>query len=429
MIYRQTNQKSFLLILAFLLPLSLGASISDADTSSDLQKKIDDNNSAIQSLNAQIQSYQKQIDSLGSQSTSLAQTIKSLNLTKLELETNIKIKEDEITAKNFEIQRLDSQISDKQASIFDDRRYVSQLFAKISQTPDDPFIVDILGSKSISNTFTSLDQLASLQKDIYSHISNLSDDRQKLVDNKTASEKARSDLVALQNDLSSQRKIVVSTAEEQKSLLSETNQSEAAYRRMLADKNSQMEALQEEIQSFESQLHLNIDSKLLPHTGSGVLSWPLDSIRITQYFGNTPFSTANPQIYNGKGHTGVDFAASIGTPVKAALSGQVIGIGNTDLFKGCYSFGKWIMIKHDDGLSTLYAHLSLQNVNPGDSVTTGQVIGYSGNTGYTTGPHLHFGVYATQGVELKLFSTSKNCKGAVIPVADYSAYLNPLSFL
>ena len=198
---------------------------------------------------------------------------------------------------------------------------------------------------------------------------------------------------------------------------------------MLAAKQVQEAALQQEISSYESQLHLNVNMALLPHTGSGVLAWPLDSIFVTQYFGNTPFASANPQVYNGMGHNGVDFRATIGTPVKAALSGVVWGMGNTDLYAGCYSFGQWIMVKHPNGLSTLYAHLSVENVHVGDAVTTGQVLGLSGNTGYTTGPHLHFGVYATQGVQIKLFSNSRNCKGATIPIADLKAYLNPLSYL
>src|SRR4029077_4252980 len=111
-------------------------------------------------------------------------------------------------------------------------------------------------------------------------------------------------------------------------------------------------------------------SQITP-AGQGVLNWPLDNIIITQYFGNTPFAASGA--YNGKGHNGIDLGASIGTPVHAALSGTVLGTGNTDSVRGCYSFGKWVMIKHSNGLNTMYAHLSQINVSTGQAVSTGQV--------------------------------------------------------
>jgi len=182
---------------------------------------------------------------------------------------------------------------------------------------------------------------------------------------------------------------------------------------------------------LESQLKLAVDSGKLPDTGKGILAWPVDKVFVTQYFGNTPFATANAQIYGGKGHNGIDLRASIGTPIKASMSGTVVGLSNTDTIRGCYSYGKWVMVEHPNGLSTIYAHLSLQSVTKGQSVSTGQIIGYSGNTGYTTGPHLHYTVYATEGTRIKTLSKgeSNHCTGATIPVADFKAYLNPLSYL
>jgi murein DD-endopeptidase MepM/ murein hydrolase activator NlpD len=176
-------------------------------------------------------------------------------------------------------------------------------------------------------------------------------------------------------------------------------------------------------------LKILIDPKSLPSTGKGVLGWPLDKIIITQYFGTTAFSTQNPQVYNGKGHTGIDLGASIGTRIKASQNGIVAGTGDTDLIRGCYSYGKWVMIKHPNGLSTLYGHLSAITMKTGQEVTMGDTVGYSGNTGYSTGPHLHFGVYATAGVRIQPLANSKGCRNAVVPLADPSAYLNPLSYL
>ena len=147
------------------------------------------------------------------------------------------------------------------------------------------------------------------------------------------------------------------------------------------------------------------------------------------------------------GHDGLDIGVPIGTPVQAALAGTVLATGDTDLFGDktwvatdgksgdqCLSFGKWVMLTHGNGLNTLYAHLSVISATKGETVNAGDVIGYSGMTGYATGPHLHFGVYATAGVEIATLNEFRGdqttpCAGATMPVAPADAYLNPLSYL
>ena len=89
------------------------------------------------------------------------------------------------------------------------------------------------------------------------------------------------------------------------------------------------------------------------------------------------------------GYNGVDFGASVGTPIKAAASGQVI-ISKPAGYNGGY--GKYVVVKHDDGTQTLYAHMSSTAATVGAWVSQGQTIGYVGNTGRSTGPHLHFEV-------------------------------------
>jgi len=228
-------------------------------------------------------------------------------------------------------------------------------------------------------------------------------------------------------------------------LLKKTKNKADNYRKLLKARLAKKEAFEKELTEMESQLKVAINPSSIPPTGSGVLLWPfsneymqncksyktaLGNINcITQYFGNTKFATKNPQIYNGGGHTGLDFRAFFGTPIRAASTGIVEGVGNTDRIKGCYSYGKWILLRHKNGLSTLYAHLSKIKVDTGESVSLGEVIGYSGQTGYATGPHLHFTVYATQGVKITKFTRSINCKNAYIPIANKKAYLNPLSYL
>jgi murein DD-endopeptidase MepM/ murein hydrolase activator NlpD len=85
-------------------------------------------------------------------------------------------------------------------------------------------------------------------------------------------------------------------------------------------------------------------------------------------------------------HTGIDFGASEGTPIKAAADGVVVSAG----VQGGY--GNTTIIDHGNSLATLYAHQSRMIVSSGQSVKRGQVIGYVGSTGNSTGPHLHFEV-------------------------------------
>ncbi len=89
------------------------------------------------------------------------------------------------------------------------------------------------------------------------------------------------------------------------------------------------------------------------------------------------------------GHNGVDFGARRGSPIHAAANGTVI-IAKNGGWNGGY--GNYVVISHPNGTQTLYGHMINAIVSPGQSVTSGQVIGYVGSTGQSTGAHLHFEV-------------------------------------
>lgn len=116
------------------------------------------------------------------------------------------------------------------------------------------------------------------------------------------------------------------------------------------------------------------DVKIAGRMGAGCLYWPCDGI-ITQY-------------YKGDEHHGIDIGVQEGTPIYASAAGKVVFAGE----QSCY--GEFIIIDHGNGLITRYAHNSRIEVNVGDWVDAGQEISLSGNTGYSTGPHLHFEVIA-----------------------------------
>jgi murein DD-endopeptidase MepM/ murein hydrolase activator NlpD len=113
---------------------------------------------------------------------------------------------------------------------------------------------------------------------------------------------------------------------------------------------------------------------------------PVDEFSITSGFGNR----LHPISGDLRFHAGIDFATPNGTPVKASVQGIVAFAG----WHGGY--GKTVIIQHRDAYETLYAHLDEILVNSGDRVAQGKVIGLSGSTGYSTGPHLHFEIRSHQ---------------------------------
>ena len=171
----------------------------------------------------------------------------------------------------------------------------------------------------------------------------------------------------------------------------------------------------------------------LPQKGTQVLIWPVEAPVITQGYGLTSFAQGGAYGYDKSGrpnpHRGVDFKASVGTPVLAATGGTVRDAVNMDAFPGCYSYGRWVLVDHDNGLSTMYAHLSVISVSAGEYVKPGQIVGYAGSSGYATGPHLHFQVFDRDAVQVSQFTWSVGCKQARVPYAPYEAYLNPMNYL
>lgn len=108
--------------------------------------------------------------------------------------------------------------------------------------------------------------------------------------------------------------------------------------------------------------------------------FPLDRVRVSSFYGV-------PRKTKTRTHHGVDFSAPMGTPVLATAPGTVIA--STDRYDGGVKYGKVVLIEHEGGLRSMYAHLDSRHVKVGEAVDAGQVIALSGATGRSTGPHLH----------------------------------------
>lgn len=418
---------SIFIVFIFFLGLAFSAPEIFAQTKvEDLQSKISERNTQIQALEAEIASYNREVDRVGKEAKTLQTTLKSLDLTQKKVNTDLTLTERKISKTSLTIEDLGTTIKTAGQQIESNTEVIKNLINQIYQTESQTPVETFLQYKTFTELWDKLESTRQVQKQIKFKTDELSDLKIDLSDKKVQTEAERKRLELLQDNLEDKKKIVEYNKQEKAKVLAQTKNTESAYKTLLKEKEAQKAAFEKELFDYESALRLEVDPSRLPDSRPGILSWPLDKIIVTQRFGKT---SASKRLYVSGSHNGADFGAPVGTPVKSVLEGVVVGTGNTDAFRGCYSFGKWVMVKHPNGLSTIYGHLSLIKAVEGNSVTTGEVIGYSGNTGYSTGPHLHLGVYATQGVRIEKYANSRGCKDARMPLADIKAYLDPFEYL
>lgn len=409
--------------------------ISAAQSTAEIQQQINASNAQIADLDKEIAEYQKQLDVVSSKKQTLQGALDQLNLSIKKVTASISVTKNQIHTTELQIQQLAEGIDSKQASIEVDQAGLAQTLRGLDQAEGTPFVIQLLNADTVSDAWQDIETLQSLQVAVNDQIKILASEKQSLADTKTQQEEKRVQLIAQQKKLVDQQGSLEVTKRAQSDLLAETKNQEANYQAIIADKQAAKASFEDALNDLQAKLQFTVSPDQIPPIAQGILKWPVDNVKITQYFGNTAFAQGGA--YNGKGHNGIDLAAAIGTPLHAALSGTVVGTGDTDLVRSskgrCYSFGKWVMIKHGNGLSTMYAHLSQINVSEGQGVGTGDLIGYTGFTGYATGPHLHFGVYVTSATQIiRLGDATKSdtpCAAAVMPVAPLSGYLNPLNYL
>ena len=395
----------------------------------ELNDRISDRSRQITNLEREIAEYEQSLVITQNQTQTLSNTVKQLDTTRKKLETQTNLTQQKISSAEYEINKQELEIAKKERGINIDLAGLSQAIRELHNSLQMNLIQVVLAGATISDTFANVEAIEKLTESIKKSLNSLREDKSSLETQVTELNLTRVKLIDLEQELRDEKTIIDNTRSEKALLLTQTRNKEADYRKLLAQKRELREEFERELTAFETQLRISIDSKNLPVAGTKILSWPLESAFVTQYFGNTEFARANA--YNGKGHNGIDLRASAGTKVASAADGTVTAIGDTD--QGCPggSYGKWVLVNHRNGLSTLYAHLSLIKVASGIEVNRGDIVGYSGNTGYSTGPHLHLTVYASEGVRVSKLTkpdgTMSKCGD--MPISPLNGYLNPLLYL
>lgn len=416
----------FIFAIGLLGLLAFSPKSSQADTAAELQAKINSQNQTLAALNAEIAGYQNQLTTIGKDKNTLQNAINTLTLEAKKLSTDIKISQAKITATNAKIDLLGGTIQNTTESI-DNLKIALGKNLREMNAEDRSSVAALAAMKNFSDVWQYAEEQASFRQGIQNRTESLAATKSSLIQKKTEVETAKKTLLSLNSQLVDQKTLTVQAQNQKNALLASTKNSEKAYQKLLADKIALRNQMESDLRDYESKLKYVLNPSALPPAGSSPLLWPVDHVVITQLFGRTIDAK---RLYASGTHNGVDFGIPTGTPVKAMASGVVVGSGNTDLSCPKASYGMWVYIKYDNGLSSLYGHLSLVKAATGARVSPGDIVAYSGMTGYATGPHLHLTIIAADAGSIQSFP-SKACNGKTYtaPVAALNAYLDPMLYL
>ncbi len=199
-------------------------------------------------------------------------------------------------------------------------------------------------------------------------------------------EAAHAEQVSAKAILDAQKVELAAKESEIKALLRTLEAEKSEYEDEIHELDAQIEAMDAAIAKKQKELEAQIAaSKVQINYGSGYM-WPLDgNYVITSLFG----PRNHPITGKYSNHGGTDVRAAYGTTIKAARGGVVM----TSEYH--WSYGNYVVVVHDNGTSTLYAHMSKRAVKEGQTVKQGQTLGYVGSTGSSTGNHLHYEIRTT----------------------------------
>lgn len=395
-----------------------------------LQSQIEEKNNRLSQIEQEIAQFEAALKEVGAEKSTLQSAINALELERRKVQADISYTENKIASTDLEINKLILEISNTEKDIAQNEDAIREIIRNMDVADDESLIEILLRHNNISEFWNAIEELETVKSSITDKVHKLASLKEVLEKKRDQTTQQREQLVDLKEQYDDQNSILTSNKQQKSTLLEQTKNEEANYQTLLQQKEAAREQLLAEVRDIESQIQFILDPSTIPTPGTAVFNWPIQNPIITQYFGYTKFALSGA--YNGSMHNGMDIGAPVGTKIYAPLSGKVRMTGNTDTVPGCYSWGKWVLIDHANGLSSMFAHLSQISVTPGQQIQTGDIVGYVGNTGYSTGPHLHYTLYVTDGVQVKQFNEFKTvtgCGAALSPFAAVEAYLDPLDYL
>lgn len=387
------------LIAAFFLNYNAAYAVSPDELRAQINARLKE----LEELDRLIEKNQNALEETQKKRSTLENELKSLRYQLNQINFGIRASKVQIEKLFFEIESIEYDIETAQKEITVKKQAIVRLLRKLQENDRKSLLIALLEGRSLAESIMEVESIIGLHRELAIEVSRLSS-LQKHLENQLALRTSKK----IQKEreyrtLKTRKKLLFEKKEDISSLLVQTKSKEEQYQYQLQELRKQQNDISDAISRIEQELRANFDPDVLPAKRPGVFLWPValkldgGAGHITQHYGERSY------LYRGKPHNGLDIGAPVGTPVYAADDGVVKAVDNNDRGRWRkYQYGKYVLIEHGTNLTTLYAHLSDNSVvKAGDRVKRGDLIGYVGSTGYSTGPHLHFGAYWAPSVFLK----------------------------
>ena len=345
-----------LVIIAYTNVVSIGASIDELNEQKEQAQNEKDK------VTEQKENAQDELEEINSQIAGIQNEIDTLESKLYDLNTSINQKQTEIEEKQKELEHKEDLLKDRMVAMY--------------KNGGTSYLDILLGSSNYIDMFTKYNAVKTIAEKDTELINEVSSQKE-VIENEKKS-------------LEDTKKEVENTKKEKDAKSALLNASKVAKQDVVSKLSQEEQKLQKTIDEFEDKITEAQDdirnNTIGSYEGSfkGVLEWPLSYSynRITSIFGNRTAPTAGASSNHGAIDIGVSYV-----PVYAPADGKVI------LASWVSGYGNYIMIDHGNGYYTAFGHLSQYKVSVGSVVKSGQQIAVSGNTGISTGPHLHYEVY------------------------------------
>lgn len=393
---KNKNLLGSILILTFMLGAVIApsfyvwAEISSTDAGDELNQlydEISDKKKEIGEIENQISQFKSAIRDKQQQKSNLTNQLEILDdqITKTELEVEkIKIQINQI---ELEIQVNETNIANTTNQISKLRQQMAELIRTMNIHDDKSYLEVVVLYSSLSDFFDELTYLETLEGDLKLSLEQVKVLKQELDQENYNLNQRQKKLVDIHKELN-EKKLDLETNQTTKNyLLDQTRRDEQRYQQLLSEEKALYEKMNSEIAYLEKTIRAKMaETGQLGDISKSGLIWPVPSKEITAYFHDPDYPYRN--IFE---HPAIDIRAQQGTAVRAAASGYVARAKDN-------GFGyNYIMIVHDQGISTVYGHISKILVEEDTYVVQGQTLALSGGTPgtlgagrLTTGPHLHF---------------------------------------